>query len=158
MKYLRRFVCTFALLCFVVSSGEAQTTDWPGVKNLPVGSIISVRSRHRVKCIFVHATNDELVCQPIRPGLIGLTAIGRSEFRFAFRRVREVRLEYSDGSNAAVGATIGAGAGAAFGAIRPSTDLVPSASIAFGIAFGALVGGFFGVIVPFRHGAVIYKK
>ena len=70
--------------------------------------------------------------------------------------VREVRLEHTDGSNAAFGAVIGAGA--VFGAAGRNSDLNRGASTAVGAGFGALLGGFFGLVLPLRHGMIIYRK
>ncbi len=80
------------------------------------------------------------------------------DLTFDRRRIREVRLEHSNGSNALVGAAIGGGAGAVFGAVGPNTDLNKGASTVVGAGFGILLGGFLGSALPVRHWRIIYKN
>ena len=158
MRNLRRIWGGVTSLLLLASSAQAQGSDWRAVEKLQNGSLISVKSKHRVKCTFLYATDDELVCKPIRQGLAGLAAIGPSEFRFDRRNVRDVRFENTDSHNAAVGAAIGAGAGAVFGAVGRNTDLNRGPSTLVGAGFGALLGGFLGMALPLKHGKGVYKR
>src|SRR4029077_378728 len=116
------------LLSLATRNSQAQTSDWRAVQNLQPGTLISVKSKHRVKCKFLRATDDAVSCEIIRGGLLGVATKAPPDLMFNRQSVREVRLEHADGSNAAIGAVIGAGAGAVFGASGPNTDLNRSAS------------------------------
>ena len=146
------------VLSLFASTAQSQTGDWYAGENLQTGTLISVRAKHRVKCTFVAATTDRVTCQLITEGLLGTVSQAAIKMSFDRQSVREVRLEHSDGSNAAVGAVIGAGAGAVFGAVGRNTDLNRGASTVVGAGFGALLGGFLGVVLPLRHGRIIYRK
>ena len=159
MRHSQNFSYLLGSFLLLASTAQAQTGDWRLVQNIQVDTVISVQTQHRVKCAFLYATDTEVVCRPVHRGLAGLAGIGPSEFRFERQRVREVRLEHSDGHNAAVGAAIGAGAGAVFGAVGRNTVLNRGASTVVGGAFGGLAGGFLGVVLlPLRHGKVVYEK
>lgn len=143
-----------SIVAFLVlgPSLQAQTGDWRAVENLKPGTRISVKARHRILCVFQAATDDELVCKPLR-----FSRLGPAESRFDRQTVREVRLPPNQAKDAWIGAGIGAGAGAITGASRSGTS--PGADAFFGALAGALVGGVAGSMVPiFRHGTIIYKR
>jgi len=146
------------LLVLSAQSLQARTGDWRMVESLQAGTLISVKSKHRVKCRFVRATDDALSCEIIRSGLAGAVMKGPPDLICDRQSVREVRLEHTDGSNAAFRAVIGAGAGAVVGAAGHNTDFNRSASTVVGAGFGALLGGFVGLLLPIRHGKIIYTK
>src|SRR5882762_4356309 len=96
-----RFISvTLVLLSLSASDSQAQTGDWRAVQNLQAGTLISVKAKHRVKCQFLRATDDAVSCEVIRSGLLG-TISQATDLTFDRQSVREVRLEHTDGSNAA---------------------------------------------------------
>lgn len=139
----------------MASSVQAQSGGWRAVENITPGSRISVKAKHRVRCIFQRATEDELVCERMNRGLL---RIAPPEIELDRPSVREVRLERSDDANAAVGAVIGAGVGAATGASTGNgTSTREGGALLLGAA-GAIFGWFFGSKFHVLHGKIIYRQ
>ena len=153
-KRKRQIISSMVVALFFGSTAQAQTGDWQAVENLKPGTRISVKARHRVRCIFQGATLDELTCK--RSDRLFRTL--SSEIVFDRQSVREVRLERSDEANAAVGAAIGAGAGAAAGASNGNGTLTRGGGALLLGGIGAIVGWFFGADFHILHGKTIYKR
>jgi hypothetical protein len=137
----------------------AQTGNWQAVKQLEPGTKISLQSDHlwlHSTCYFQRATDDQLFCERILRGvsrvLIPPDAV------YERKKIREVRLEHSDRSNAATGAVIGGGIGATLGATRGNGTLTPEGGALLLGTTGALIGGAFGRDFPIFHGKVIYRR
>jgi hypothetical protein len=151
----RKIVSLLFVVLIFASSGRAQTGDWQAVENLRPGTRISVKARHRIRCIFQRASQDELACE--RPDRLYRTL--SSEIVFDRQSVREVRLERSDEANGAVGAAIGAGAGAgaAAGASNGNgTSTREGGAVLLG-GIGAIAGWFIGAQFHVLHGKCIYR-
>ncbi len=160
MRQLR--IINLLLALFVLASNaQAQKGDWRAVKQLAPGTPISVKyGRFFVhdRCIFQSATDDVLVCERILYGTSRIFIPPEAVYRR--KLVREIRLEHSDASNAAVGAAIGGSIGAALGAAAPSNASARarlSAGLLVGTG-GALVGAFVGRDFPIRHREVVYRQ
>lgn len=137
----------------LVSSARAQTGNWRDVENLRNGSIITVRTPHRVKCAFEGATHDALICERIQKGLF---RIAPSELGFDRRSIREVRLERGDDANAAAGTAIGAGVGMAVGASVGRKPRVAGALVLG--AVGGAIGWIIGQEHPILPGRIVYQR
>lgn len=68
---------------------QAQTGDWQAVMNIPPGSRITVNATHRVRCVFLRAAGDELVCEYTHRDLF---PIDPPEIKLDRPSVREIRL------------------------------------------------------------------
>ena len=152
-KSKRQIISSMVVALFFGFTAQAQTGDWQDVVNLKRGTRITVKTRHRTRCFFKTATDDELVCKPPRS-----LWLRPAERRFDRQSVREVRLERSDEANAAVGAAIGAGAGAALGASNGNGTLTRGGGALLIGSIGALSGWFFGSDFHILHGKIIYKR
>jgi len=143
--------------------------NWQAVEDLSVGAPISVKARHSVHllCNFERATEDELICQPLRPAALVIPPpwpypapfpYPPRPHKYAFERekVEEVRLEHSEPSNTLIGAGVGAAAGAALGAATFRNARGPGALL-FG-AIGSLIGAPIGRTSPLFHRKVIYRR
>ena len=152
---IRGIVPLLLLLLLLGLTAGAQTDDWRAVQKLTPGTHISVKAGFRFLCVFQEATDDALVCEAPQRNLI---RTGRSTYTVARSSVREARLEHTDTSNAAFGALVGGGAGAAIGAsVKNRTpDRVKGALLLGGV--GALLGGGLGRDFPILHGEVVYKR
>lgn len=153
----QRRIFTFLLLLFVTAaSAQAHTGDWKTVEHLRPGTLIFVEAGHGVRCVFVQATDKELICDPAGPSPVWL---GQLRYRFERRIVREVRLEHSDTTNTLIGTAIGAGAGAALAAVGGGQGGGGRGGAAFvGALFGGILGAIAGRLHPITHGKVIYKQ
>lgn len=144
------------LLLLVLASGaQAQIGNWRAVRNLAPGSSISVKARHRLRCIFEDATDETLVCKRIPHGLV---PIDPAEITFDRRNIREVRLERSSNANVATGAAIGVGAGAAIGASNGNGTLTREGSALLLGSIGGIVGYFVGKEFPILLGKIVYQR
>jgi len=148
----RQIISLMVAVVFFGSSAQAQTGDWQAVEKLKPSTRLSLKAQHHILCVFQAATDDELVCRPIR-----ILRLGPAESRFDRQSVREIRLARNQGKDIAIGAGIGGGAGAIACAIK-STDH-PGFNAVVGGLSGALVGTVVGAIVsiPLR-GKLIYKR
>ena len=77
---------TLILLLLSAQNLQAQSGDWHMAESLQAGTLISVRSKHRVKCRFARATDDALSCEIIRSGLAG-TVMKRAPILFLIVKV-----------------------------------------------------------------------
>jgi len=152
-KCKRQIISSLVVVFLLASNAQAQAGDWQALQHLRPGTRITVKTRHRARCFFTMATDDELVCKPPR-----LLWLGPAERRFDRQSVREVRLESSDEANGAVGAAIGAGAGAALGASNGNGTLTRGGGAFLIGSIGALCGWFFGSDFHILHGKIIYKR
>ncbi|HEX9112296.1 MAG TPA: hypothetical protein VF845_12520 [Terriglobales bacterium] len=146
----------------LAASALAQTGDWQAVKDLQPGTRISVRSDHLFihnTCFFLSATDDQLVCErAVHSRRRMLIPPLPPEAIYERSRVREVRLEHSEGANTMAGAGIGAGIGAALGASTNNGTLTRGGGALLLGGIGALVGGSFGSEFPVIHGKVVYRR
>jgi hypothetical protein len=156
----------------------AQTTlkppagsDWSRVQNLAVGTDIRVSSKHfkfggpiivphsqREYCIFVSASDAELLCN--RTDKIFFFPIHR-QFRFQREEVASVRVTRSELS-AFVGAAIGVGAGAGLvGGVAATNSETDHSEDVLAYALVGMLGGFIGAGVgkatDFMGGPTIYR-
>jgi hypothetical protein len=83
-----RIISSIIFVLLFGSSAQAQNGDWQAVENLKPGTRLTVKARHNILCIFQSATDDELVCKPLR-----FLHLGPGESRFDRQSVREIRLE-----------------------------------------------------------------
>jgi hypothetical protein len=153
-KRKRQIISTMVVALFFGFTAQAQTGDWQAIENLKPGTRISVKARHRVRCVFQRASQDELACERFDRLFRTLP----SKIVFDRQSVREVRLERSNEANAAVGAAIGAGAGAAAGASSGNGTLTRGGGALLLGCIGAIVGWFFGANFHILHGKTIYKR
>ena len=131
---------------------QAQTGSWQAVEALPASTPITIRASHKVRCIFLNATDDSISCEQELSALRWARTL-----TFDRNTVQQVRIEHPTASMFA-GTAIGAGAGLAVGATTNSTTFTRGATevIAVGI-FGAL-GGFVGHETHIIPGKTIYQK
>jgi hypothetical protein len=144
------------MLMLCVPSARAQKGDWKAVENLAPGTRISVKLAVRAICFFEYASDDELVCRTHVAAPIGAISYKR---QYPRPKIREVRLEYSEAADTAIGAAVGGGAGAIVGAVAGGNGTITrggGAVILGGI--GALIGGAFGRDFPIAHRKVVYKR
>ena len=148
MRYRSLTCCVLSTGLFLTST-QAQTDDWQAVKDIPLGSYISVKSLPtNAACYFVNATDTELFCD-------------RSGLRIDFHRqnIRQVRLGHPQKSVAIwalIGLGAGVGAGLAIG--KTSNDAETRVFAPFiGALFGAIPGFVMGRLVV-MHGKVVYRR
>lgn len=137
---------------------KAQSRDWAAVKQIAPETMITVKAdgRHSVMCLFQRANETELICEP---RMRAYYAVEFPDYRFGRRHVREVRLERSNEENAAVGGLVGAGVGAAAGALGKGNGTVTRGGAALMMGgIGALLGGTFGHTFHVLRGEVIYRR
>lgn len=117
---------------------QGDVSDWQNVKDIPPGWRISVVSGRHVACIFVRASDEELVCGGLQRGWY----TDPREFHFRREMIREVRVDRGDGVNALAGAAVAGSIGAALGASNPHVDrgaIVPVFAV-IGAAIGLRAG------------------
>jgi hypothetical protein len=149
-------LCLLALFTLATAAGaRTPTGDWQNVKNLAPGTRISVKTNVRLLCVFESATDDVLICDT---ALIGTSVTNPIPLRCKRARVREVRLEFSDRENAALGAVVGGGIGATLGAVGAGQSTTRGGAAQIGGGLGALIGGIASRNFPIRHGTVIYRR
>jgi hypothetical protein len=174
---MRSFLIPVTLLvCISIASaqnipGPPAGSDWSRVQNLAVGTDVRISSKHlqfggpiivprsqREYCIFVSASDDELVCN--RTDRIFFFPIHR-HFRFQRKEVAAVRITRSELSSF-VGGAIGIGAGAGLvggiaatnGETDHSEDVLAYALVG---VFGAYLGSAVGKATDFMGGPTIYR-
>jgi hypothetical protein len=155
MRRLNILVLTTSFLLFSCMA-QAQPGDWQNVENLPSGTSISIKLRVRFRCLFQSATDEELICE--RTQRVWILS-NSSEIKVNRKRIREVRLEHSDSTNALVGAAVVGGGAAIAEAARVDGDAKTRtiAALFAGSLFG-LLGGVIGRDFPILHGKIIYKQ
>lgn len=131
---------------------KAPSSDWAVVEDIPPGWRIVVVTEFTFPCIFVHASHDELVCRiPQRHW----EERNLPETRVRRDRIREVRVDRRNGTNALMGGAIGGGAGAIFGSIVNPGSRGPSA---YGLGvIGTFLGARMGNDVHLLKGKVIFR-
>jgi hypothetical protein len=156
MRFNRLSTLILSVFMFALSTtAPAQKGDWQAVRSLAPGRRISVKAKvghfsPRFTCDFTRATEELLSCYPAAPGFHPMT--------FERSKVKQVRLEHSDQTNAAVGALVGAGVGAALGASNGNGTTTRGGGAILGAGILGLIGGCMGPVFPITHGKVVYKK
>ena len=141
--------------------------NWNAVENLSVGTPISVLApnSHHLLCYFERATDDELCCEPLWPGIpppAWPVPYPRryppvpAEYVFKRIMVQEVRLEHGEATNGRIGMGIGGGVGAALGAARWN-DTPAAGALVVGLV-GSAIGRLVGRAHPIFHRQVIYER
>jgi hypothetical protein len=142
VKHKWQIIFSLLVVLLIGSNAQARTGDWQAVKNLQPGARIMVKTQHRHPCIFVSATEDELLCDVPHHWRLGLPA----GMTFSRREIREVRKLPNQAKDAWIGAGIGAGAGAVIAGTGSRT--YPGVNAFFGGLAGAGPGALVGAMVP----------
>ena len=150
MKF--RCLLLFVSVLMSFSRAPAQSSDWQVVKNLSLGTQISLQIGNHwfaIKCHLEDVTDDELTCAQGWP--LPIRAV-----TFARDRVRTVRIAHN---TALIGLVVGAGAGTVIGLARdPIPGLGRGGTALFQGGLLALVGaGIGGIVSPAFPGRVIYR-
>jgi hypothetical protein len=142
-------------LCALTNASFARSpiANWQAVQDVPPGSQIMVAAGHDYPCLFVRATEDELICGGVQRGWM---VSEPQEIHFRRDQIREVRIDRGDAANSLAGAGIGASVGAAVGAAG-TTNARGSAALLFGI-FGSAFGARLGQAIHVLRGKVIYRS
>lgn len=167
-KCRRQIFASLLVVLLLIANSQAQGQapaqvqpqggggDWNVVKSLIPGTRISVKTRHRYRCLVEDVTDDEIVCGAHSPFKSIRLAIRRSE-------IHEIRI--SPHPNQTKDMWIGGGIGASAGAIAAGTrgGNYPVVDVFFGGLAGVLPGVIVGGMVPvfqviFQHGKIIYKR
>jgi len=155
----RKPILLFALVAvLLVPAAQAKNGNWQAVLSLKPGVRILVKTQHRYPCIFVSATDYQLLCDVPHYWRLGLP----STMTFLRRDIREVRKEPNQAKDAWIGAGIGAGVGAGL-AVSNNNGGYPALQGVFGGAAGAGAGALVGATVPIvqllfhRGGKLIYQ-
>jgi len=137
----------------IASSAMSQTGDWAAVQGLRSGTKIKVTLKNRPTfghCFMDGASDDQLFCTS-RGGLLSRRKVYLRD---------DIKAVYLTHNGPAIGLAVGAGAGAAIGAVG---DPVPglghggTALLDAGLLGG--LGAFFGMVLdPFFHGRVVYRS
>jgi len=155
---MRKHHVIFPLVMILVSApgALARKGNWDAVEKLSPGVRISVKTSVRLNCYFVSATDNGLVCSMQVHGPEWTTSYDR---RFERRRIKEVRVEYSEATGSAVGAAVGGGVGAILGGVAGGNGTITRGGGALLLGgLGAIVGGIAGRDFPLVHGDVIYRR
>jgi hypothetical protein len=152
----RQIISSLLVVLLFGSSVQAQRGDWQVVRNLPSGSRILVKTKHRYICSFDLATEDQLVCAEQSHSSLGTLTLMIS--RAEVSEVRKLPGEDDQARDAWIGAGIG---GATLGVVGASTGSTSrGASALFGTLVGAGVGALVGAFVPIfqLRGKIVYKR
>ncbi len=156
MKSTARFLWfALSLVVLAVVPAHAQN-DWQVVKTIPAGSPIKVYADKPLRCNLQFANDEGLGCK-LAAESFPLTLM--NPFVYPRSQVREIHLEHPH-KNAAIGMAIGATLGAVAFTRNTSTPYTRdrvTAGVIGGIGGGAL-GWWFGRLIPFVRGTVIYKR
>ncbi|HEX4484845.1 MAG TPA: hypothetical protein VH088_01170 [Terriglobales bacterium] len=147
------------LIAFVASLGaHTQSSDWKYLEDLPQGARISVASFQSlapVECVFRHANEQTLRCDPVH------RRHGR-QFEFNRRSVWQVRLQRRENHNHHWGAIIGGSIGSIVGVAAPSENASAKDRVLTGMVLGgigAVIGATADHDLPHVSvGPVIYEK
>jgi hypothetical protein len=148
LMLLLLLTCSSAL-----SFGRSPDGSWQAVEAMPPGWQITVVAGHKFPCIFVRATEDDLICGRLQRGWMMRDF---PEIHFRRDQIREVRVDRGDDANILAGAAIGGGAGAAFGAIAAESSKGAAAFI-FG-TIGTALGARLCQNIHVLRGKVIYRS
>jgi hypothetical protein len=156
-NYTRQIISSLLVVLLFGSSVQAQRGDWQTVRNLPSGSRILVKTKHRYICSFDLATEDQLVCAEQSHSSLGTLTLMIS--RAEVSEVRKLPSKDDQARDAWIGAGIG---GATLGVVGASSTRSTSRGVSalFGTLEGAGIGALVGGFVPIfqLHGKVIYKR
>jgi hypothetical protein len=136
-----------------IAFAKSPVGDWQTVQDIPQGWQIVVVTEFTFPCVFVRASDDELICEPLRRSR---SDSGPREIHTRRDRIREIRVERRDGANMLAGSALGGGTGAGFGAIAAAGSRGSSA-YAFSV-LGALMGAHIGRDTHTLRGKVIYRS
>lgn len=143
-----------AVLVPLNASAKTPIGDWQVVQqDIPRGWHITVVTSFTFPCVFVQATSDEIVCNPVRRNQ-DIQDVG--EIHVLRERIREIRVERREGANMLAGAAGGGGLGAVLGALLIAGGRGPAA-YAFGLG-GISMGARSARDVHILHGKVIYRR
>jgi hypothetical protein len=109
----KRNISLLAASLLLASSALAQVRSWQNVQALQPGTPIAVKSAQKIRCNFVAATDEELVCEGASPGQFMFP--DSQQFRFQRASIRQVRTVRRDMRRPGMGDLIGAGIGAGIG-------------------------------------------
>jgi hypothetical protein len=151
----KRNISLLTASLLLASCAPAQVKSWQNVQDLPAGTPISVKAEHRIRCVFVIATDQELVCEPPIPGQFMFP--GSHQVRLERRSIHEVRRGRVDRGRPNKGDLIGAGIGAGIGVGIGSRCTTYCGNVTallgiLGAAFGAGIGH------AVAQGEVIYRQ
>jgi len=126
--------------------------DWRSVEDVPTGWQITVVTTFTFPCIFVRASDSELVC-----GQLDRHAHVSNSDEIHVRRgaIREIRVEKRNGANSLAAAALGASAGAGFGAVAAPGARGPAAYLLG--TMGAMIAARKGNDTHLLHGKAIYR-
>src|SRR6266496_6661788 len=116
-------ICLLSLFTTTVFA-KSPIGNWQSVEDIPTGWQITVVTTFTFPCIFVRASDSELVC-----GELDRHAHVSDSDEIHVRRgaIREVRVEKRNGANSLAAAGLGGGLGAGFGGIAVAGARGPAA-------------------------------
>lgn len=155
MNRSRWLLCILIWVTLARGISAKSAGSWDAVKRLNPGDYISVKAGwpFRTLCLFVRASDNELVCSFIDRGPVRMNA-RQTTFRRA--KVREVRLEHSDDANgAALGAIVGGTTATAAAVNNPAARKF---SGVVGGVMGFWIGDTFGRTFHVLRGRTIYRR
>src|SRR5713226_4565884 len=152
---MRRLLILLSAVCLfnTIAFARSPVGDWQSVQDIPSGWQITVVTGFTFPCIFVRASDDELICENLQPGW---AASDPREVHVHRDRIREIRVERRDGANMLAGSALGGSAGAGFGAIAAASSKGAPAYL-FG-AVGAMLGAHMGHNIHILRGKVVYRS
>ncbi|HUA16942.1 MAG TPA: hypothetical protein VMG31_16735 [Verrucomicrobiae bacterium] len=150
MKTLRMVSGCLLLVAALAASLVAQSSDWQTLQEIPAGTKIKVKLKHRATfghCTLEEVTDNHLTCYFIG---LGPRRYARDEVRAVFLGRRSARTGFAIGAGA--GAILGATRGCcgASGRLFAMTILVP--------VLGGIGGGIGAIADPFIDGKTIYRN
>ena len=148
-----RLLLSYFLVLFTTTVyAKSQVGDWQCVEDIPTGWQITVVTTFTFPCIFVRASDSELVC-----GQLDRHAHVSNSDEIHVRRgaIREIRVEKRNGANSLAAAALGASAGAGFGAVAAPGARGPAAYLLG--TMGAMIAARKGNDTHLLRGKVIYR-
>ncbi len=144
-------ICLLSLFATTVFA-KSPIGDWQSVEDIPTGWQITVVTTFTFPCIFVRASDSELVC-----GELDRHAHVSDSDEIHVRRgaIREVRVEKRNGANSLAAAGLGGGLGAGFGGIAVAGARGPAAYLLG--TMGAMIAARKGHDTHLLRGKVIYR-
>jgi hypothetical protein len=123
------------------------------VKDMPPGWQIKVVAGHNYSCVFVRATDDELICGTVQRGWIS----DPREIHFRRDIIREIRVDHGDDANSLAGAAIGGATGVGLAAVASDGCCKGGAALLVGL-IGTAIGAHVGHDVHILRGEVVYRS